>query len=506
MKKKVFALALTGILAAGMLAGCGSTTATDSGSAASGSGDATATAVSDTGDYDFYVFNGKGEIADSFQAAVDAYSKENNVTIKVFTLGSGVDSSELLRSELNSDHMPTVFMVQDAQYLQEYLEGGFAMDVTQATNEDFKKLAAAVPADKILTRDGSTNYGIPYTVEGYGYIVDKNMLASLFGADNVDAWIDAYKTASYDEFKAMVDACDAYIKNGSADPVVLSGKSFEFQPKDDLTNQIEGVFAVAGSEKWTYGDHLINIAIDGVFPTALDAANATAEQLDAGEAVFEKYAELADILTAHGTTARGPELINASTNSYDMQTQNFANHKAIFVKQGNWAYNGYVSANADVKDSLTFIPIKFGATDDEIKSGLTQEQMNTSIPVFVPQYWVINAKTPDDQKEKAEAFLAWLYTSDEGIKFVSEQMSMIPWNADPTKTSAGYCLGDSILAYMAEGKTITNAYAGAPASWATNTLGAYMLENYVNTAEWPDNAYADIAAYVISSWKEAKGL
>lgn len=47
-------------------------------------------------------------------------------------------------------------------------------------------------------------------------------------------------------------------------------------------------------------------------------------------------------------------------------------------------------------------------------------------------------------------------------------------------------LGDSILSYVKEGKTITNAYAGMPASYATFTLGAHLLENYVNTAEWPE--------------------
>ena len=228
--------------------------------------------------------------------------------------------------------------------------------------------------------------------------------------------------------------------------------------------------------------------------------------MEAGHKLFERYAELADVLTAHGTTARGPELIESTTGSYDMQTQNFANHKAIFVKQGNWAYNGYVSANSEIGDTLTFLPIKFGATDDEILSGLTQEQINTSIPVFVPLYWAINAKCDEEEKEKAEAFLAWLYQTDEGIDFVKNQMSMIPWNADPNEVSAGYSLGDSILSYMAEGKTITNAYAGAPAGWAQYTLGQYLMENYLNKAEWPDDAYSDIADYLISSWEEAAGL
>ena len=54
-------------------------------------------------DYDFYFFNIKGEDADAMQAAVDAYKEETGVTIKLFTLGSGTDSSEALsRSSVRS--------------------------------------------------------------------------------------------------------------------------------------------------------------------------------------------------------------------------------------------------------------------------------------------------------------------------------------------------------------------------------------------------------------------
>ena len=92
------------------------------------------------------------------------------------------------------------------------------------------------------------------------------------------------------------------------------------------------------------------------------------------------------------------------------------------------------------------------------------------------------------------------------MKYVIEECSFIPYNADPDVISAGYSLGDSILSYVKEGKTITNAYAGMPASYATYTLGAHLLENYVNTAEWPETAYSYIADFIVSSWSEAAGL
>lgn len=85
-------------------------------------------------------------------------------------------------------------------------------------------------------------------------------------------------------------------------------------------------------------------------------------------------------------------------------------------------------------------------------------------------------------------------------------MAFIPYNADPSKTSAGYSLGDSIISYMSEDKTLTNAYAGAPVGWATENFGLHMMENYLNTAKWSETAYGDIADYAISSWSEMAGL
>ena len=121
-------------------------------------------------------------------------------------------------------------------------------------------------------------------------------------------------------------------------------------------------------------------------------------------------------------------------------------------------------------------------------------------------YYCINDKVSDEEKELAEEFLVWLNTSEAGQKFVVEEMSFIPYNADPATTSAGYSLGDSIISYMAADKTLTNAYAGAPKGWATDNFGLQMMENYVNTAEWSDTAYSDIADYAINSWAEMAGL
>ena len=499
--KKWLALALTGMLAASVLVGCGSSSGTDGANA-----DKASTSTG-SGDYDLYIFNTKGENADAMAAAAEAFGEEKGVTVKVFSLGSGTNSDDTLRTEMNSYNKPAIFSCMNSQALVEWVEGGFAMDLSKATNEEFKKLVENIPESFNLT-DGNANYGIPYNVEGYGYIVDKEMLTALFGDNQVDAFIEAFKTATYDEFEQMVLILQSYIKEGTVGTISLSGQQFELNAeKSGKAATLEGVFSVAGSEKWTYGDHFINIAVDAVFPDSKAAANATLEELQAGKGAFEAYAKALDLKTSNATTPRGPELINATTNGYDPSVATFANSKAIFLKQGNWAYENIKKANADIVDTLTFLPIKMPFTQEDIKvDGLTVEQMLESIPVFVPNYYCINDKVSDKEKELAEEFLVWLNTSEAGQKFVIEDMSFIPYNADSETTSAGYSLGDSIISYMAEGKTLTNAYAGAPTGWATDNLGLHMMENYVNKEEWADTAYTDIADYVINSWAEMAGL
>ena len=51
-----------------------------------------------------------------------------------------------------------------------------------------KKLAQAIPENLYLSSDGATNYGVPYNLEGYGYLVDKQMITDIFGEENTEAF------------------------------------------------------------------------------------------------------------------------------------------------------------------------------------------------------------------------------------------------------------------------------------------------------------------------------
>ncbi|MBE6929325.1 MAG: carbohydrate ABC transporter substrate-binding protein, partial [Ruminococcaceae bacterium] len=75
---------------------------------------------------ELYIFNTKGENAEAMQAACDAFSKETGIPVKLFSLGSGTDSLELMRTEMNARQKPAIFCIMSPAELGEWVEGGFA--------------------------------------------------------------------------------------------------------------------------------------------------------------------------------------------------------------------------------------------------------------------------------------------------------------------------------------------------------------------------------------------
>ena len=159
---------------------------------------------------------------------------------------------------------------------------------------------------------------------------------------------------------------------------------------------------------------------------------------------------------SHAVSERGPEFINSTTNGYDAAVANFANGKTLFIKQGNWCYTNIKNANSEIVDTLTILPIKMPFEQGDIAvDGLTVEHMNSSIPVFCGNYYVLNKQVSQHELEEAQKFLVWLNTSEEGQHYVTEEMAFIPYNADPATTVLGNSLSDCIIGYMSEGNTLT---------------------------------------------------
>lgn len=461
---------------------------------------------------ELYVYSSKGETATQFEAMCKAYEAKTGVKVRAFSIGSGQDHMETLRAEMQGkvEDQPAIFTIQGLKELIEWKDSGTALNFNDVADPDFKALADGVAPSLRLTSDGNDSYGIPYNVEGYGYIMDTQMLADLIDGDAVAAQADLTKS-SYEEFEAFVKAVDAYIKAPSAAKITLNGKEYTLKAaKTGLAANLTGVFAVAATEKWTYGDHMLNVAVNAVFPNVAAASAATDEQIDQLKAPFAAFAKALDLKTSYlagndGAAKRGKDFIVATNFGYDSTLQRFVDGKALFMKNGNWVAPNVGNLNADMANRLVFVPVKLPIAQEDIKvENLTVAEMNSTIPVFVPMYYAINSKKDEATQKAAEDFLVWMNTSDEGKKFITDEFQFIPYNADPATTTLGNALGNSILSYMKSGKTLAAPYNGAPASWGGDTVGLEIMEKYFTKEAWTDADYNAIADYAVAKWKEMK--
>jgi raffinose/stachyose/melibiose transport system substrate-binding protein len=462
--------------------------------------------------YDLYIFNSKGENAVQFDRMSRAYEQEAGIRVKSFSIGAGQDHMEPLRAEMNARNKPVIFSVQGVKELVEWTQGGFVQELSAVTDPAFARLVADMAPSLRLTTDGSNSYGIPYNVEGYGYIVDSQLIGDIFGGANVRPVLEDIKAASYDEWEALVKTLDGWIKGPAAAQVILNGKSYTLNAaKSGLAENLTGVFAVMGAEKWTYGDHFINVALNAVFTSPNDANNATEEKLRAGKGAFLDYARALDLKTSYlagknGPGRRGQDFVSSANYGYDQTVQLFADSKAVFFKQGNWAYGNIAGLNAAQAERLSFLPVKmpFKAGDIVRTDGMTVEKLNRSIPVFVPNYFAVNQLATEAEKKMAYDFLVWLNTSPAGQRFLVEEFAFIPYNADPAVTTVPNSLGNSIISYMKTGDIIAAPYHGAPASWSGDVMGLRLMENYLTKPVWTEADYNDIADYAIEQWIRLK--
>lgn len=457
-------------------------------------------------DYDVYFFNQKSEIAESLNELAAEYQAETGKKVKVFTVGT-TEGSETMRSELKSKEYPTLFS-SNAISFEEWKSAGYAMGEEEISNEKLKALYGSVPDSLRLQFEGSGNYGIPYNMEGYGLIADRQMLKDILGTENLEQFIEDYKAADYGEFQSMTMALDTYIKDGGEETFVLNGNRYTTAAnKTALTEKLDGVFSIAGAEKWTYGNHYGNYPVSTVYSNIYDVRESEPEKADKLKDSLVKSLQELDFLTNYaagpdGAVARGPQFINSTVTGYDQAVQTFAEGKAVFIKNGNWIYGNVAKVNQEAADRLTMLPMKVNFAEEDISvQDLTVEKMNCSIPEFVSQYYIVNKKATDQEKKDAEDFLLWLNTSKTGQDYIVNKLAFVPFNADGN-TQLENPLSNDLVTYKTENNLLANPFDAAPSAWGTECYGKYIMENlFTNPEPWEESELEAIAEECIDYWK-----
>lgn len=412
-------MAAVAAMSLGALAACGSST---SGDDAKGK---------------VYYLNFKPEAADQWTALAKEYTKEKGVEVKVQTAASGT-YEQTLKSEIAKTEAPTLFQVNGPVGYQNWKKYTADMSNTDV----YKELANR----DVALKDGDKVVGVPYVMETYGLIYNKDILNKYFALDGAKA-TSMDEIDNFDTLKAVADDMQSR--------------------KDELG--IKGAFTSAGfdsSSDWRFKTHLANLPLYYEFKDD----NVTEQPATIKGTYLPNYKKIFDLYIADSTT--DPTQLSAKTG--DDANSEFALGEAAFYQNGTWAWTDLQKAGMKA-ESVGMMPIYTGVKGEE-KQGLATGSEN---------YWCINDKASDADKKATEDFLSWVITSDTGKKSLSQDMGF----TTPFKTFDDVKFDNPLTEAAVEdqksGKTqVSWNFTMMPSEEWKNKVGQALLEYAQGTGKW----------------------
>ena len=383
--KKLLAMTIATAVIASAFVGCGSsTTEKTEGDSTTKTEDSENTDKSAT---EIYFLNFKPEIAEVYDKIVADYESETGVKVKVQTAASGT-YEQTLKSEMAKSDAPTIFQLNGPVGYQSWKDYCADLKDTELYSHLLDKTMA------ITSEEGV--YGIPYAVEGYGIIYNDAIMQKYFA-------LDGAKVKSMDEinnFNKLKEVAD------------------DMQSKKDELG-IKGVFAstsMSSGNAWRWETHLANLPLYYEFKDNTTTGTVLETGLEANTVEFkyaDNYKNIYDLYTTDSTTEKG--LLSAKT--VDDSMAEFALGQCAMVQNGNWAWsqiNG-VDGNTVKEEDIKFLPIYTGVSGEE----------NQGICVGTENYFAINSQVSEEKQKASAEFINWLFTSDTGKKYVSNDLGFI---------------------------------------------------------------------------------
>lgn len=330
--------------------------------------------------------NFKPEVADIYKEIADEYEKETGVKVVVETAANN-EYESTLTAKMSTKSAPTLFQINGPKGLANWKD--YCADLSDS--ELYKHLK-----DKSLAVTSSNGkvYGIPYVVEGYGIIYNKEITDKYFALDNKST-----------DFKSMEDI-NSFSK--------LKELAEDMQKNKEALG-IEGVFAstsLKNGENWRFQTHLANVPLFYEFTknkvdlTSNDTSKITFEYADNFKNIFDLYLN-------NSTVDKG----KTGTKTVSDSMAEFALGKCAMVQNGNWAWSqiSKVSGNKVKEDNIKFLPIYTGIEGEE----------SQGLCIGTENYFAVNSKASKEEQQAAKDFIYWLYSSEKGKKFVSEKLGFI---------------------------------------------------------------------------------
>lgn len=408
-----------------------------------------------------YYLNFKPEIADIYKQIGDEYKKETGVTLKVVTAASGT-YEQTLKSEIAKSDAPVLFQINGPI--------GYAAWKDYCADLKDTELYKHLSDKSMAVTDGDGVYGIPYVVEGYGIIYNNAIMDKYFA-------LAGAKAKSMDEINNFA-TLKAVVEDMTAKKTQLG---------------IKGVFASTSlkpGEDWRWQTHLANLPIyyewkENKVDIKSDATNEIKFQYG------DNFKNIFDLYLNNSVTS--PKLLGSK--SVDDSMSEFALGQAAMVQNGNWAWSQIsgVKGNVTKAEDVKFMPIYMGVKGEE----------KQSISIGTENFFAINKKATPEKQKLAADFIYWLYSSDKGKAFVTNDLKFIaPFDTFAENEKPTDPLAKEVIRYMSNTDLVNVSwnFVKFPSQTFKNDFGAALLKYAQGTMQW-----ADVSKLVVTEWKAESG-
>lgn len=405
--------------------------------------------------------NFKPEIADKYKALAAEYEKETGVRVVVDTAANNA-YEQTLAAKMSTSEAPTLFQINGPKGYATWAD--YCADLSDT--ELYRHLS-----DKNLAIGGADGgvYGIPYVVEGYGIIYNRAITDKYFAlADRATSFTSMADIKNFADLSALV-------RDMTAKKSALG---------------IEGVFAstsLKSGEDWRWQTHLANLPIYYEFrDRGIDLSSDATKTIEFSH--DGNFKNIFDLYLGNSVTDRR----TLGTKSVVDSMAEFALGKCAMVQNGNWAWSQIadVTGNLVRAEDIRYLPIYTGV-DDEESQGLC---------IGTENFYAINKKASAEEQKAAADFIYWMYSSDYGKHYITEELGFIaPFDTFTEDEVPSDPLAKEVLRYMQDGTLVSVPwnFTVFPSQKFKDDFGASLLRYAQGSKDW-----SAVKADMIAGWNK----
>ena len=412
-----------------------------------------------------YFLNFKPEVGQIYEKIAREYEAETGVKVKVVTAASDT-YEQTLTSEIAKTNPPTIFQINGPVGYESWKNYCADLKDTQLYS---------ILSDKSLAiKSGDGVYGIPYVIEGYGIIYNEAITDKYFALETKNTDLTSMEQVnSFEKLKALAEDMTKHKKELGIDGVFASTS---FSP----------------GNQWRWNTHLLNIPFHYEMDEADNYENSTLAGLGDTDFAFnynDAYKNIFDLYLANSVTEK--KLIGSKSVNDSMAE--FALGKAALVQNGSWAYSeiSATEGNTVKADKVKMLPIYMGLEGED----------DQGLCIGTENYLAINSKaSPEDQKASAD-FLYWLFSSEKGKRYVSEELGFVT----PFKTMTDVSLEDPLANEVLDWSnredidSVPWAFISFPGIAFKDEVGNALLDYAQGTIPW-----SEASERIKDAYKKAK--